>query len=494
MFRARKLNVTLCSHPNNYILRIASNNSCLWKTSGSPRVIITKVQQPNNMHYSLSDEFVRRLCDIRATLEGAKLDKMYWERYFRNLNPSNFKDINLRRQIVKLSRLGNSALQDNDLTKLTSITNKMTEIYSTAKVCPMDSQDCNLDDQGLQLEPDLINIMSQPGIYDEHQYYWKVWRDASGARMKQLYYEYVQLSTKAAKANGFSDKGELWRSDYESENFEEDMGNLWMQVRPLYDQLHAYVLSKLKKKFDEEIPYNETLIPAHILGNMWAQSWLNIAPLVMPFPNKTKIDVSSVFKENNWTVLKMFETADDFYKSLGLESNEMCYNVTGGAVIEKPPDREVVCHASAWDFCNRKDFRIKMCTEVNFENFVIIHHEMGHIQYYQLYKYQPYAFRTGANPGFHEAIGDTIALSVSTPEHLYRIGLLDRLETSAEASINSLMRMALERVAFLPFGYLVDKWRWDVFRGDVSYDGWNRHWWKYRQVSGTVLNCRYIQT
>lgn len=149
----------------------------------------------------------------------------------------------------------------------------------------------------------------------------------------------------------------MWRSEYECENFEEDMKNLWMQVRPLYNELHKYVLNKLMKKFDEEIMSNETLIPAHILGNMWAQSWLNIAPLVTPFPNETKLDVTELFREQNWTVLKMFKSADDFYQSLGLESCEMSYNVTRGALIVKPDDRNVVCHASAWDFCDRKDFR-----------------------------------------------------------------------------------------------------------------------------------------
>ncbi|KAI4460682.1 angiotensin-converting enzyme [Holotrichia oblita] len=429
---------------------------------------------------------------IKATLESAKLDKMYWEKYFRNLNPSNFKDINLRRQIVKLSRLGNSALDDDELAKLTNITNKMTEIYSTAKVCPPDFPECNLDEEGLPLEPDLINIMAKPGLFEDHQYIWKEWHQASGANMKELFRQYVELSNKAARANGFHDKGAMWRSEYECENFEEDMKNLWMQVRPLYNELHKYVLNSLMKKFDEEIMTNETLIPAHVLGNMWAQSWLNIAPLVMPFPNETKLDATELFREHNWTVLKMFETADDFYQSLGLESNEMSYNVSGGALIVKPEDRNVVCHASAWDFCDRKDFRIKMCTELNFESFVVIHHEMGHIQYYQLYKYQPYAYRTGANPGFHEAIGDTIALSVSTPSHLYSIGLLNDLRTTEKASINSLMNMALERIAFLPFGYLVDRWRWDVFRGDVSYAGWNRHWWHYRSLHNTNSKSRSI--
>lgn len=214
---------------------------------------------------------------------------------------------------------------------------------------------------------------------------------------------------------------------------------------------------------------------------MWAQSWGDIRELVLPYPNASKLDITSELLKQNYTPLKMFETADEFYQSLGLESNAMSYNVTNGAVIEKPSDREIVCHASAWDFSDGKDFRIKMCTKVNFQDFITIHHEMGHIQYYILYKNQSIVFREGANPGFHEAVGDTMALSVSTPKHLKRIGLLNNYTDNKESELNTLMDMALEKIAFLPFGYLIDKWRWDVFSGNVSVKKWNSHWWEYRE-------------
>jgi peptidyl-dipeptidase A len=180
-----------------------------------------------------------------------------------------------------------------------------------------------------------------------------------------------------------------------------------------------------------------------------------------------------------YSVLKMFEMSDEFYMSLGLPTSNMSFHPP--SIIEKPTDRVIACHASAWDFCDGKDFRIKMCTKINMEDFIVVHHEMGHIMYYILYKGQPLIYRTGANPGFHEAVGDTIALSVSTPKHLQKVGLLENYEDSEADNINALFHMALERVAFLPFGLLIDKWRWDLFSGKTLESEWNKHWWELRE-------------
>lgn len=214
---------------------------------------------------------------------------------------------------------------------------------------------------------------------------------------------------------------------------------------------------------------------------MWAQTWTNLNNILKIYPNASKLDLTAELVKQNYTVLRMFKTADEFYQSLGLKPMPMCYNTSLGAIIEKPNDTEIVCHASAWDFSDGKDFRIKMCTKINYDHFVTIHHEMGHIQYFIQYKNQPSMFRDGANPGFHEAIGDTIALSVSSTKHLKRIGLLQHYDNDEESDINALMERALEKIAFLPFGLLVDKWRWDVFAGKVSKSKWNSHWWHYRE-------------
>lgn len=223
---------------------------------------------------------------------------------------------------------------------------------------------------------------------------------------------------------------------------------------------------------------NNEKIPAHLLGNMWAQSWVNLYDRIKPFPNASLVDVTAKMQQLGFNAAKMFEMSDEFYQSLGLPSSAMSYGPK--AVIEKQPQK-MVCHASAWDFCDGEDFRIKMCTNVNMEDFVTVHHEMGHIMYYILYKNQPQLFKTGATPAFHEAVGDTIALSVATPKHLRKVGLLDEYADSEADNINALFEMALERVAFLPFGYLIDQWRWDVFSGAVNESQWNSHWWSLRE-------------
>lgn len=253
---------------------------------------------------------------------------------------------------------------------------------------------------------------------------------------------------------------------------------MWKQVQPLYDELHYFVKTKLSQIYPQIDP-TERLLPAHVLGNMWAQSWVNIYDLVKPFKNVTDVDITERLEALGYTVREIFEVSDKFYKDLGLEPMEMSYGEK--AMIEKPLDVEVQCHASAWDFCDGEDFRVKMCTHVNQVDFVVVHHELGHIQYFILYKDQPYVLRGGANPGFHEAVGDTMVLSVNTPKHLLKIGILEEYEETYENDINALFKMGLERVPFLPFGYLIDKWRWDVFSKKVPKEQWNEHWWTLRK-------------
>ena len=239
---------------------------------------------------------------------------------------------------------------------------------------------------------------------------------------------------------------------------------------------------------DGHMDPKKKMIPAHILGNMWSQSWVDLYDRLKPFENASIVDVTSAMKEQGYTALKMFEMSDQFYMSLGLPTSNMSY--TGKSIIEKPTNRTIVCHASAWDFLDGEDFRIKMCTNTDMGDFIVIHHEMGHIMYYLLYKEQPVIFRAGATPAFHEAVGDTIALSVNTPRHLEKINLLKDYADTKEDNINTLFRMALERVAFLPFGFLIDKWRWDVFSGDTKEENWNKHWWdlreKYQKIYAAV--------
>ncbi|XP_045155513.1 angiotensin-converting enzyme [Echinops telfairi] len=361
----------------------------------------------------------------------------------------------------------------------------MSRIYSTAKVCfPNKTATC------WSLDPDLTNILASSRSYSMLLFAWEGWHDAAGIPLKPLYQEVTTLSNEAYRQDGFSDAGAYWRSWYESPTFVEDLERLYQQLEPLYLELHAYVRRVLYRRYGAKFINLRGPIPAHLLGDMWAQSWENIYDMVVPFPDKPNLDVTSTMEQKGWNATTMFQVAEEFFTSLGLEP--MPPEFWAESMLEKPSDgREVVCHASAWDFYNRKDFRIKQCTRVTMEQLSTVHHEMGHIQYYLQYKDQPVSLRQGANPGFHEAIGDVLALSVSTPAHLHKIGLLDQVPNDSESEINYLLKMALEKIAFLPFGYLVDQWRWGVFSGRTPPSRYNFDWWylrtKYQGLCSPVL-------
>lgn len=224
-------------------------------------------------------------------------------------------------------------------------------------------------------------------------------------------------------------------------------------------------------------------IPIHLLGNMWGQQW-NIQDIVVPYKNKQSVDVTAEMLKQGYTPRKMFDMAENFFISLNM--TKMPKSFWKNSIIEKPTDgREMVCHASAWDFAINDDVRIKQCTRVTMESFVTVHHEMGHIEYYLQYHNQPASFRSGANPGFHEAIGDVLALSVSTNRHLQRIGLLESFVEDEETKINQLMRLGLGKLVFLPFAFAMDKFRWEIFRGNVKPENANCYFWTLRdQLSG----------
>ncbi|EAT38829.1 AAEL009316-PB, partial [Aedes aegypti] len=388
-------------------------------------------------------------------------------------------DPDLRRQLQYLTQISINHLPEQEFTALNNALGRMQHIYSSTLICPYDQQNCTTGT--LSLDPDLYEVMAESQDYDELLYAWKEWRDNTGRFMKNDYAEYVRLMNKAAGVAGFDDMGGLWRDAFEQENFIDEMKRLWSQLKPFYLELHKYVRRELMQIYGDKMDSKNPNIPAHLLGNMWAQAWGNLYNRIKPFKDTVDLDITKNLVEKGYTVKQLFEISNDFYVGLGLPDNSMSYNESLGAVIEKPSDRVVTCHASAWDFCDRKDFRIKMCTRMNMEDFITIHHEMGHINYYLLYKDQPVTLRAGANPGFHEAVGDTIALSVATPEHFRKIGLLDNYESSYENDINALFQKALDRVAFLPFGLVIDMWRWEIFAAKVDFPNWNKRWWELRE-------------
>jgi peptidyl-dipeptidase A len=391
----------------------------------------------------------------------------------------NFVDPVLKRQFSKIVEIGAAILEEDDYVRMTNLGNEMQRIYSTAEVC---NKPGDTSGACYPLDPDLTDILNdQTSDWETLLWAWKGWRDVSGKLMPDMYKEFSDLLNKAAVINGYDDNGAYWRSWYEMEDFPQMCEDLWLELEPLYKELHAYVRRKLMEKFPMgEFP-TEGHIPAHLLGNMWAQSWDALEELVRPAPDSNGVDVTDEMVAQNYTALKMFELSDEFFKSLGLIA--MPQSFWDKSMITKPPDRDVVCHASAWDFYNRVDFRIKQCTDINMDQLFTVHHEMGHIEYFLQYKDQPVRFRDGANPGFHEAIGDTLSLSVSTPEHLMEIGLLPNFVDDPDGDLNFLMSQALQKIAFIPFGYLIDQWRWDLFSGAITQAQYNSRWWEHR--------CRY---
>lgn len=307
---------------------------------------------------------------------------------------------------------------------------------------------------------------------------WKGWH-AISVPMKPLYERLVTLSNEGAKELGFADLGQLWKSGYDMPPaaFEGEVERLWQQVKPLYEDLHCYVRARLSKTYGEKVVPLDKPIPAHLLGNMWAQEWNNIYPVVEPFKGQSSLDVSASLKQQRYDPKRMVKLGERFFTSLGLAPLPETF--WERSLFTKPRDRDVVCHASAWDVNLSGDLRIKMCIKVNEEDLVTIHHELGHNFYYAAYNTLPALFQTGAHDGFHEAIGDALTLSI-TPSYLKEVGLLNKVSTKKEGLINLQLKDALDRIAFLPFGLLIDKWRWDVFSGKVSPAQYNEAWWALR--------------
>jgi peptidyl-dipeptidase A len=302
------------------------------------------------------------------------------------------------------------------------------------------------------------------------------WRTV-GKPLRAPFERFVSLANQGARELGYGDAGELWRDGYDMTpaELEADVERLWQQVLPLYEQLHCYARARLRAKWgDDKVPADGP-IPAHLLGNMWSQSWGYAYPLLEPYPGKPSLDVTKGIAKKKLDARGMVKLGESFFTGLGMPALPPTF--WQRSLFERPRDREVVCHASAWDPSMSNDVRIKMCTRPNEEDLVTIHHELGHDYYFTAYHKLPALFQQGANDGFHEGIGDTLALSV-TPEYLVGVGLLDKAPSDAEAELNVLMRRALDKVAFLPFGLLIDKWRWGVFRGTIAPDQYNTAWWK----------------
>jgi len=379
------------------------------------------------------------------------------------------------RALMKL-RLNVAAPAPRDAAKrarMTQLEAQLEAKYGEGKYCPTGPASCKNLDQ-------LSEILARSRNYAELTAAWKGWHDV-GAGMRADYAEFVALANEGARDAGFKDLGAMWRANYDmpAEAFDAESERLWGQVKPLYAGLHCYARRKLAARYGaDKVPAGEP-IPAQLLGNMWAQQWNKIyEDLLRPYPNARIETADAQLKAQNWDAVRMARSAESFYTSLGFPKLPPAF--WERSMLKRPRDREVVCHASAWDMTPGSDVRVKACLEPTEEDLETIYHELGHDYYFLSYAQQPYLFRDGANDGFHEAIGDTINLSV-TPAYLAKIGLVPAVKPSHEALINQQMKMALDKIAFLPFARLIDQWRWKVFAGEITPANYNSSWWELRR-------------
>ena len=356
--------------------------------------------------------------------------------------------------------------------ELTSIAADLEADYGKGQWCPDGPQGKCLNLQAME------RILRTSRDAGELKRVWLGWRTISPP-MRPRYTRLVELANKGAQDLGYADVGALWRSKYDMppDAFAAEIERLWQQVRPLYEALHAHVRASLSKHYGPDVVPPGGLIPAHLLGNMWAQEWNNIEGLVAPPSTGAGFDLTGLLKAKKADEREMVRYGERFFQSLGLDPLPKTF--WERSLFTKPADREVVCHASAWDIDAKDDLRIKMCIEITAEHFRTIHHELGHNYYQRAYNNQPVLFRDSANDGFHEALGDTVALSV-TPGYLRKIGLLETVPGEG-GDLELLMKRALDKVAFLPFGLLIDQWRWRVFSGEIKPADYNKSWWELRR-------------
>ena len=356
--------------------------------------------------------------------------------------------------------------------ELTQVAASLDGSYGKGKYCPGgDKEPClGIDD----LDERLAKSRDPKEIAD----LWAGWHKV-GAPMRERYARFVDLSNQGARELGFADTGVLWRAGYDMppEQFSAELERVWKEVEPLYQELHTYVRMKLIQKYGAAAQRSDGMIPAHLLGNMWGQEWGNIYDLVAPPAAPPAYDIGEILQQGKTTAKQIVQYGEGFFQSLGLQTLPDTF--WQRSMLTRPADRDVVCHASAWQVDFDQDVRLKVCLHGTTDDFITVHHELGHIYYYLAYRNQPFLFRNGANDGFHEAIGDTIALSI-TPEYLKKIGLIQTIPPP-EADLPLLLRTALDKVAFLPFGLMIDKWRWEVFSGQVKPAGYNKAWWQLRE-------------
>ncbi len=427
----------------------------------------------------ITDDTERMAADAREAIIAATTALAVEARRYEHLALP--PDLARQLRLIKLSLNLPAPADPAKRSELTRIASALEGDYGKGKYCPTGKEDACQD--LADLSRTLAESRDPAALLEA----WRGWHTIS-VPMREPYTRYVALANQGARELGYADMGAYWRSKYDMppDAFAADVERLWQQVKPLYESLHAYVRWRLAEKYGPGTIPGHGPIPAHLLGNMWAQSWLNVYPLVAPPNADPGYDLTAILRDHKLDARGMVRYGEGFFSSLGLEP--MPPTFWERSLFTKPADRDVVCHASAWDVDNERDLRIKMCIEITDEDFDTIHHELGHNYYQRAYNGLPFLLRDSANDGFHEALGDTIALSV-TPAYLKGVGLLDR-DPAPGSDIGLLMKRALDKIPFLPFGLLVDQWRWKVFSGQITPADYNKAWWdlrlKYQGVTPPV--------
>lgn len=443
---------------------------------------------------NISDYNRRRISEQQSI--ASKFECLSWRRAA-SYDVHRLVDTSTKRQLEKILRHGKCGLDEDKHQELTHLINVMKDAYQSARICPYrpnsrvfvpqynehdkDSQSIQsyMHHCDLRLDPELTKIMELSRNEQELLYVWAGWHEKTGPPLRNSFMRYMDLSNQAARIHGFRDAGEQMRSVYDDHDFYFAVHDLWALIQPLYKKLFTYVRKGLVRKYGESVVRRDGPIPAHILGNMWGQNWKNILDIIRPEMPETP-DVTGEMVRQGYTPLKIFQTAEEFFTSMGLPP--MTAEFWRNSMLSTNENGYTHCKASAWDFCNNIDFRIKQCTQINVEDFINAHHEMTHIQYYMQYSNQPFVYRDGPNPAFHEAMAHTIGLSVGGPVHLQRLGLLvSSIPTSTGNSllnIEYLLNLALDKLPFMAFSIALEKWRWYVFeKGPI---GLNAKWWDLR--------------
>ncbi|XP_058451314.1 angiotensin-converting enzyme-like isoform X1 [Malaya genurostris] len=425
---------------------------------------------------------------------ASKFECLSWRRAV-SFDSSTIVDSSIRRQLGRIVQPGRCGLGEDKYGELSHVISLMKDNYNNAKICPFSGGQSTMIGSDsyrssnyvatystycdLKLEPELVRIMESSRVEPELRYYWMAWREKTGPPVKNTFMRYLDLANQAAERHGFNDAGDQMRSLYDDSEFFFSVNDLWMRIQPLYKQLVTFVRKGLVRHYGEHVVRRDGPLPAHILGNMWAQNWHSILNLIQSGPSEMP-DVTGEMIRQGYTPLKMFQTAEEFFTSIGLPP--MAPEFWRNSVFQKANEMYGQCTASAWDFCNKVDFRIKQCTQVTLEDFVNTHHEMTHVQYYMQYAGQPFLYREGPNPAYHEALANAISLCVGGPVHLQKLGLLSTpvsvLNGNTMINIEYLLSIALDKLPFMAYSLALEKWRWYVFeKGPV---GMNARWWELR--------------